>query len=155
MPRCARAGVAAAARRKVAFTGIHHTAVIVDDLERSLAFYHGVLGMEVSRNPARPDRNLPFRGAFLKIGHESMHLMELDNPDPLDPAVRPDHGGRDRHFCVGVESVADVIAELEKAGVPYTASKSGRAAVFFRDPDMNTMECLELKAVDGVAPWRA
>ena len=56
---------------------------------------------------------------------------------------------------MGVESVADVIAELEKAGVTYTASKSGRAAVFFRDPDMNTMECLELKAVDGVAPWRA
>lgn len=28
-----------------------------------------------------------------------IHLMELPNPDPLEG--RPQHGGRDRHFCVG------------------------------------------------------
>mmetsp|Transcript_5089 Transcript_5089/g.12785 ORF Transcript_5089/g.12785 Transcript_5089/m.12785 type:complete len:232 (-) Transcript_5089:1555-2250(-) len=139
---------------KVKFTGIHHAAIIVDSLERSLEFYQGVLGMQASHNPERPDQNLPFRGAFLEIGHESVHLMELNNPDPLDPALRPAHGGRDRHFCVGVESVDAVIAELEAVGWPYTASKSGRKAVFFRDPDMNVLECLEMGQSGGIPIWR-
>jgi glyoxylase I family protein len=52
--------------------------------------------------------------------------------DPL--AGRPDHGGRDRHFCVGVAAVEPLVAKLEAAGLPYTKSMSGRPAVFFRDP---------------------
>lgn len=50
---------------------------------------------------------------------------------------------RDRHVCVNVKSIDPVIERLDAAGVEYTMSKSGRRAVFFRDPDMNTMECLE------------
>lgn len=60
-------------------------------------FYTGLLGLEV--NPDRPDKKLPYRGAWLWIGPEMIHLMELPNPDPL--TGRPEHGGRDRHFCVG------------------------------------------------------
>ena len=75
-----------------------------------------------------------------------IHLMELPNPDPMEG--RPEHGGRDRHFCMGVDSVAAIVELLEEAGIKYTASKSGRPAIFFRDPDMNCLECVE------VAPWR-
>ena len=73
-----------------------------------------------------------------------IHLMELPNPDPL--TGRPTHGGRDRHFCVGVPDVGPLCARLEAAGVPFTRSASGRAAVFFRDPDANTLEVVELPA---------
>ena len=104
-----------------------------------------------------------------------IHLMELPNPDPL--TGRPDHGGRDRHTCWGVASVAPIADALRREGVPFTMSKrvkrpaarttrrtarrvvvsaaryarfgrSGRAAIFFRDPDANTLECVELP------PWR-
>ena len=44
------------------------------------------------------------------------------------------HGGRDRHMAVGVKSVPALCARLEEFGIPFTQSKSGRAAVFFRDP---------------------
>jgi glyoxylase I family protein len=37
-------------------------------------------------------------------------------------------------------------ARLESAGVPYTRSKSGRPAVFFRDPDANTLEVVEIES---------
>ena len=75
--------------------------------------------------------------------------MELPNPDPADAATRPKHGGRDRHFCVGVADLKPLVAKLEAAGVGYTKSASGRPAVFFRDPDANVIECVE-----GADPWR-
>ena len=59
-----------------------------------------------------------------------------------------EHGGRDRHFCLGVADVDHLGALLDKAGVPFTRSMSGRPAIFFRDPDANTLECVELE------PWR-
>jgi glyoxylase I family protein len=126
------------------FKGVHHVALIVSDLELSLKFYCETLGLAI--NPDRPDDKLPYAGAWLWIGTEMIHLMELPNPDPRDG--RPAHGGRDRHFCVGVECVAAVQAKLDAAGVDYTVSKSGRPAIFFRDPDMNTLECVE------TPPWR-
>eukprot|EP00873_Tetraselmis_striata_P004037 jgi/Tetstr1/424301/TSEL_014869.t1 len=148
--RCAASGTDCTASTevekpgKLGFQGVHHIALIVEDLQRALDFYCGILGLSV--NPARPHDKLPYDGAWLWIGPEMIHLMALPNPDPMEG--RPAHGGRDRHFCVGVASVAAIISELETADVPYTASKSGRPAIFFRDPDMNTIECVE------VDPWR-
>jgi glyoxylase I family protein len=53
----------------------------------------------LSVNAERPHDKLPYEGAWLWIGPEMIHLMELPNPDPMEG--RPTHGGRDRHFCVG------------------------------------------------------
>ena len=49
-------------------------------------------------NDARPDDKLPYKGAWLWVGEEMIHLMELPNPDPEQG--RPEHGGRDRHVCL-------------------------------------------------------
>lgn len=130
---------------RVVFQGIHHVALICGLLERSLDFYCGVLGLEV--NPDRPDGKLPYRGTWLWIGPDMIHLMELPNPDPS--SGRPVHGGRDRHFCVGVENIATLENKLSAAGIEFTRSMSGRPAVFFRDPDANCLECVELEE-----PWR-
>ena len=59
---------------------------------------------------------------------------------------RPEHGGRDRHFCVGVKDLGGLQERLDAAGVVYTMSKSGRKAMFFRDPDMNCLEFVEMEA---------
>eukprot|EP00775_Hariotina_reticulata_P011693 gene11696-11837_t len=128
------------------FHGVHHVALICSNLERSLEFYQGLLGMEI--NPDRPHNKLPYRGAWLWIGPEMIHLMELPNPDPVDKDKRPEHGGRDRHFCIGVANLDGLAEKLDKAGVTFTRSMSGRPAIFFRDPDMNCLECVELE------PWR-
>ena len=88
------------------------------------------VGLEI--NPDRPHKKLPYRGAWLWIGSEMIHLMELPNPDPKDG--RPEHGGRDRHFCVGIENMDPLVEKLKTANVTYTESMSGRRAVFFRDP---------------------
>lgn len=117
--------------------GLHHVSLIVADTARSLAFYQNVLGLELE--PSRPQ--LGFPGAWLKLGDRQLHLLELPNPDPV--ARRPEHGGRDRHTAVRVSGLDGFAQRLESAGIAYTMSRSGRRALFCRDPDGNTWELLE------------
>lgn len=118
---------------------LHHVSVIVADTTRSLAFYRDLLGLAV--DPARPDLGYP--GAWLNVGSAGsgqIHLLELPNPDPT--ANRPAHGGRDRHCALGVEDLESIRLRLEQASLPYTLSKSGRRALFCRDPDGNAVEVI-------------
>ncbi|CAG7879958.1 hypothetical protein BRARA_C01209 [Brassica rapa] len=116
--------------------GVHHVGLLCENLERSLEFYQNILGLEI--NEARPHDKLPYRGAWLWVGSEMIHLMELPNPDPL--TGRPEHGGRDRHACIAIRDVSVLKEILDKAGIAYTMSKSGRPAIFTRDPDTNALE---------------
>lgn len=117
---------------------LHHASVIVADLKRSLAFYCAVLGLQV--DTSRPD--LGFHGAWLTVGDQQVHLLELTNPDPV--SGRPAHGGRDRHFALTIRSLDALRQALDAAGVAYTLSKSGRRALFCRDPDGNALEFIEV-----------
>ena len=131
--------------QSITYHGMHHVGLLCANLEKSLEFYIDVLGLEM--NPDRPHDKLPYRGAWLWIGPEMIHLMELPNPDPLHG--RPEHGGRDRHFCVGVKDIVPLQERLDVAGIEYTKSMSGRQALFFRDPDMNCLEIVEM-----ASSWR-
>lgn len=71
---------------------IHHVSLIVADTERSVAFYRGLLGLIPDKQ--RPDLGYP--GAWLWVGDQQIHLLELPNPDPSQG--RPQHGGRDCHW---------------------------------------------------------
>lgn len=115
-----------------------HASLLVADLERSRAFYEGVLGLKA--NPARP--NMSFAGVWYDVGAGQIHLINLPNPDPID--ARPEHGGRDRHTALGVRDFATMQACLDAASLPYTLSRSGRAALFVRDPDGNALELVEV-----------
>lgn len=121
----------------MAVLGLHHTSVIVSDTARSLEFYQTVLGLDVDNS--RPDLGYP--GAWLNIGQQQIHLLELTNPDPIDN--RPQHGGRDRHTALLIDDLSQLIGVLEAQKIAYTLSKSGRKALFCRDPDGNAIEVIE------------
>lgn len=116
---------------------LHHVSLVVADTQKSLAFYCGVLGLEIE--PARPD--LKFEGAWLKLGEQQIHLLQLPNPD--NATDRPEHGGRDRHTAVLVDDLDGMTHKLDASSIPYTLSKSGRRALFCRDPDGNAWELIE------------
>ena len=115
---------------------LHHSSVLVADTQKSLEFYCGVLGMELTTRP-----NLAYAGAWLQVGAQQVHLIELPNPDPI--TGRPAHGGRDRHVALHVDSVDALREDLEQAGISYTLSVSGRKALFCRDRDGNALEFIE------------
>ena len=116
----------------------HHASLIVASTEKALAFYVDLLGLEVVAE--RPD--LGFPGAWLQIGEQQIHLLELPNPDPQQG--RPEHGGRDRHLAFNVTDLQALITQLEQHQIPYTLSQSGRRALFCRDPDQNALEFIEV-----------
>jgi catechol 2,3-dioxygenase-like lactoylglutathione lyase family enzyme len=116
-------------------SGLLHAGLLVSDLARAKVFYESVLGL--TRYPNRPD--LPYPGEWYDLGGgQQLHLMQLPNPD--DGVERPEHGGRDRHIALAVRNIDALTQRLDAAGVKYTSSKSGRAALFCRDPDSNTLE---------------
>ena len=122
---------------------IHHVSLIIADTQRSLRFYRDLLGLEVE--PARPE--LGFPGAWLRLGTQQIHLLELPNPDPV--TGRPVHGGRDRHLALAVEDFDGLRARLDAAGVDISLSRSGRRALFCRDPDGNALEFIAHDATSG------
>jgi len=124
-------------QEKPLVTAIDHCSLIVANTAKALEFYQGILGMAVDES--RPDLGYP--GAWLKMANSQIHLLELPNPDPLHN--RPAHGGRDRHLALRVADLNTVIQRLQQAGISYSQSKSGRAALFCRDFDENAIELIE------------
>ena len=117
---------------------IDHCSIIVANTEKSLEFYSGILGLEVDE--CRPA--LAYPGAWLNVGESQIHLLEVENPDPVND--RPEHGGRDRHLALRISDLETVVQRLQQAGIAYSKSSSGRAAVFCRDYDGNTLELVQV-----------
>jgi len=122
---------------KVSVLSLHHVSLLVRDTAKALEFYCEILGLEKDLN--RPD--LDFPGAWLNIGEQQIHLLELENPDPVDG--RPVHGGRDRHTAFLVNDLAIIEKKLHETGLKFSRSKSGRQAIFCRDYDGNAVELIE------------
>lgn len=118
--------------------GLHHVSVVVADTRRSLAFYCGVLGLEQASY--RPQ--LGFPGAWINLNGQQIHLLELPNPDSV--SERPEHVGRDRHFALLVSDLKPFSEALSAAGVAVRFSRSGRRALFCRDPDGNGVELIDV-----------
>jgi len=115
--------------------GILHATFLASDLSRSRSFYEDVLGLQ-------PDHNRPsmdYDGVWYDVADkQQIHLMVL--PDPESGIQRPVHGGRDRHVALAVVDYKRLLERLDRAGVAYTISHSGRRALFCRDPDGNALE---------------
>lgn len=120
-------------------TALLHAGLLVSDLARAKIFYESVLGL--TQYPDRPD--LPYPGEWYTLaGGQQLHLICLPNPDAT--SSRPEHGGRDHHIALAVRNMDGLKSRLDAAGVKYSVSKSGRAALFCRDPDANTLEFVEV-----------
>ena len=116
---------------------IHHISLVVADTQLAVEFYQGVLGLAVCDE--RPD--LGFAGAWLSIGAQQIHLLEVENPDPVQG--RPERGGRDRHLAMTVDDLTEIEHKLQANNIFFTRSRSGRDALFCRDPDGNGVELIQ------------
>ena len=138
---------------------MHHAGITVADLDRSLAFYCDVLGLEVRVTMVRdtPDIGevVGYPGARIKIAFVAVpgdtaivELLEYLEPRgaPRDPETRNPAAG---HVCVDVENIHALYDRLVAAGAQVRSSgpvelkqgvNKGAFALYCRDPDGYTVE---------------
>ena len=109
----------------------------VADLDRSLAFYRGVLGFELTQQ-------FGSQAAFLSAGGYHHHLG-LNTWESRGGAAPPPGSTGLYHVAIVYPSralLADALRRLQKAGVPIEgASDHGVSeAIYLRDPDGNGVE---------------
>jgi glyoxylase I family protein len=117
--------------------GLHHVSLLVADLQRASNFYINTLVLEI--DASRPE--MAFPGMWLKIGTQQIHLLCFDK---TASGTGAEHPGRDAHFALAVSSVNRIEEILSAKGIPFHMSKSGRRALFCRDPDGNGLEFVEV-----------
>ncbi|APS57756.1 VOC family protein [Piscirickettsia salmonis] len=121
---------------------IDHIVLTVKDIDVTLDFYTGVLGMEaatITRKNSVRDMQV------LKFGNQRMNLHEYGN-ERQPNAAQALPGSQDLCFVVDV-SIDNVIARLEKLNIKIEfgpviipGAVGQMESVFIRDPDQNLIE---------------
>jgi len=125
---------------------IRHTMLRVRDVNRSVDFYTGLLGMTVMRRRESPERGELV--AYVGYGDEATHHA-LEIVQETDPPAEYVHGNTYGHIALMVPDVGAMADELKAAGVEFTVEphqtrpdNSNRIA-FFKDPDGYEIELTE------------
>ncbi len=121
-----------------------HTMLRVGDLERSVAFYTGLLGMRELRRRDVPDGKYTL--SFLGYGAEDSHtVLELTYNYGVD---HYDLGTAFGHLAIGVPDVYATCEQLRAAGAKITREpgpvKFGTTVIaFVEDPDGYKIELIQ------------
>ena len=117
--------------KRMKVTQLNHIAIHVADLERSRAFYEGILGLHAIARPA-----FKFPGAWYRLGvDQELHLIARDATGEAPPM--------DRHYALMVDDIDAFVEHLEANGVEFRPPKprpDGAIQVFLRDPDNHVIE---------------
>jgi catechol 2,3-dioxygenase-like lactoylglutathione lyase family enzyme len=116
---------------------IVETAIYVDDLERAVAFYRDVLGLELMGRE-------PGHHAFFRVGDSVLLLFD---PDETIKGTRlPKHGSTGPgHFALGIapDAYEDWRSHLLQHGVTIESEvvwPAGGRSIYVRDPAGNLAE---------------
>jgi lactoylglutathione lyase len=127
---------------------ILHTMLRVGDLQRSIDFYTGVMGMQLLRTTDRPEQKYSL--AFVGYGDEKNGAtIELTYNYGV-PAY--DIGSAFGHIAIAVHDAAATCAAAKHAGATVTREagpvKGGTTVIaFVQDPDGYKIELIETKAL--------
>jgi catechol 2,3-dioxygenase-like lactoylglutathione lyase family enzyme len=146
---------------------LHHTGLTVRDLDRSIAFYRDVLGMELMFTGERqggyfgeivgyPDVRV--RMAYLEYrGTEhKLELFQYLRPEPRGEPGEPRDVGI-THVCVAVSEIGPIHDRVIAAGLecftpPVLVTEgvnAGGYGLYLRDPDGAIVELFQPAAVSG------
>lgn len=119
---------------------LDHVAIQVADLERSLAFYTGTLGLSLKEQSEVPARRL--RKAMLTVGAGQIELLEYEGR-PVPAADGPV-----AHVALQVADITAALAALKAGGVALEDEVprdigGGCKIAFLRGPDGEYIELLQ------------
>lgn len=144
---------------------IHHVGLVVKNLDRSIYFYHDLLGLTFANEPTpwfvgpELDRGVRVPGATLRQvslwvdDRSTLELIEYGDPQPTFKGgpVPNNHRGA-AHVCFKVKDIFAKKKELEAQGVEFYSEPnvvdSGPLAgwrwCYFSDPDGLALELVEV-----------
>jgi lactoylglutathione lyase len=126
--------------------GLHHAGIVVADLERSIAFYADVFGLEVAER-------LDFGGerlAFLAVGAGRLELIE-----PARDASGERRTGVVDHVALDVQDLDGLLAHLARHRVtlidrePVDVPGLNARILFCLGPDSERIELFERTTLAG------
>lgn len=151
----------------MAFDGIWHTSFTVGDIDRSIAFYRDVLGMELvhyqvqaneytSKLVGFPEAHLKvamlgMKNAFVGPSNHHLELVEYVNPRGEKTDVTTNRPGSP-HLAFVTDDIFGDFYRLKRAGVHFKAEQpvaivaginQGGYTIYFLDPDDITLEMLQ------------
>ena len=95
---------------------IDHIAVVVEDIDSSLAFWEGALGIKVGKVESVPAQKATV--AFLPIGDGKVELVQpTDAESGIAKFLNDRGGGGMHHLCLEVDDIAGMLAQLKEKGV--------------------------------------
>jgi catechol 2,3-dioxygenase-like lactoylglutathione lyase family enzyme len=162
---------------------IQHVGLTIRDLDRSIAFYQGVLGLELHVAPNAPvegphvahalgvEPPAALRVALFRVGDDGTQielLQYLSPPSDTSRAPAQNNIGA-AHVAFAVDDVRATVAELEAKGVTFVSNVNvlddgalaGWRWVYFKDPDGHTLEFVEVayerdeQRLADLAAWTA
>jgi len=159
-----------------AIDAVARVGIVVDDMDRSLAFYTGVLDFQKLTDVEVAGRDIEqLLGVFgvrcrivrVRLGSEELELTEFLAPRGRE--VPRDSRSNDRwfqHVAIITSDMDAAYARLRAAKVRYASSgpqrlpdwnrsAAGIKAFYFHDPDSHVLEVLQFPTGKGDAKWHA
>ena len=139
-----------------------HVGITVRDLDRSICFYHDLLGLEIATEPS-PWFDGPglghgvgvpgaaLRQVCLRLGDTMLELLEYRTPPSQTERPLLSHSIGASHVAFQVSDIRAAKAELESEGVTFYSDinmvdegvLAGWRWVYFSDPDGYPLELVE------------
>ncbi len=139
--------------------GLHHAGFVVKDLEKAVAFYRDVVGLEVRSRYERIgpgiEHVIGYEGTHLNIAHMGAeggaHTLELiqylNPPSDARPTEERSVLGAS-HLAIQVEDIEDIFQRMIAGGArglnPPIELAPGRTACYLQDPDGNWLELIQI-----------
>ena len=126
----------------MAISALDHIVLNVADVERSLRFYAGVLGLTAERIEAWRNGQIGFPS--VRINAATLIDLVQSPPDP-----HPDRHPNLAHFCLvtddatlerAMQTLAAQSVAIETGPATRWGARGNAQSIYFRDPDNNLIE---------------
>lgn len=128
--------------------------IVVNNLERSLSFYHDLVGLSVVAEVAT---SLIGKGKMVQLKHREslLKLVQLDKA-PSEPLKGLAAALGYRYITLLVSDLVAIVTQLERHQVPITVPitqlGNGAAIAMIEDPDGNIVEFVQEAIPDQPTP---
>lgn len=118
---------------------INHIAIVVKDIEASLSFWEGSLGLRLSHVEEVPSQQA--KVAFIPIGDSEIELVQPTTQDSGMAMYLEKRGEGMHHLCMEVDQIEKVMERLSETGVRLINDKPqelpGRKMAFIHPKSAN------------------